>query len=89
VGRIKKYGLVHEVLEAPRDEVTRESMMLEIYGRLTQVNGQPVGIGWYREQRPDDPASAEDAVNGELTFRLECTTSANTRWLGIGIPFCM
>jgi len=44
--------LLHEVVEAPIDEATQDPMVLEVCGRLTQVNGQPVGIGWYRDVGP-------------------------------------
>jgi hypothetical protein len=70
VARIKKYGFIHEVIEAPVDETTQEPMALEVYGRLTHVNGLPVGIDWYREWRPNDPASADEVVLGEMTFHL-------------------
>jgi hypothetical protein len=89
LGPILKYGLIHEVVEAPADEATGEPMVLEVYGRLTQVNRQPVGIGWYRDLRPNDSASADEAVIGEMTFYVERATYANTRWPGIGVPFYM
>lgn len=44
---------------------------------------------WYREPRSDDPAGSDDVVLGELTFLVERATYANTRTLGIGVPFYM
>src|SRR5581483_5715855 len=70
LARIKKYGLIHEVVEAPRDEATGEPMALEVYGRLGQVNGEPAGISWYRQLHIDDPAGNGDMLIGELTFQL-------------------
>jgi hypothetical protein len=64
-------------------------MVLEVYGRLAQVNGEPVGIGWYRERLLADPTLGEDTVIGELAFRVERATYANTRTPGIGVPFYM
>jgi hypothetical protein len=40
LSRIKKYGLIHEVVEAPLDEATQSATVLEIYGHLESVNGQ-------------------------------------------------
>ena len=89
LGPILKYGLIHEVVEAPADETTGEPMVLEVVGRLTQVNGQPVGVSWYREFRPKDPTGTDEVVIGQMTFCLERATYANTRWPGIGVPFYM
>jgi hypothetical protein len=82
-----KYGIIHEVMKAPADNTTGEPMVLEVYGHLTQINGQPVGVSWYRAFRPKDPPGTDAVVIGEMTFRLERATYANTRWPGVGVPF--
>jgi hypothetical protein len=87
--RIKKYGLIHEVVEAPVDEATGDPMVVELYGRLAQFNGQPADRGWLREVHLQDSPGADDAAIGAMTFRLERATYANTRTPGIGVPFYM
>jgi hypothetical protein len=86
-GRTKKYGIIHEVVAAPMDEATQQAMVLELFGRLEALDGEPVGRDWYPgwpENPPDD-----DAEIGELTFRLQRGTYANTRFPGVGVPFYM
>jgi len=89
LGRIKKYGIIHEVVEAPLDGATQSAMVLEVYGHLDPVNGQTAGRDWYRELYPSEPSNGEDAVIGEMIFRLSLATYANTRTPGIGVPFYM
>lgn len=85
-GRVKKYGIVHVVVPAPLDEATGEDMVLELFGRLETLNGEPVGRDWYRRRWPEHPPD-DDAEIGELAFRLARGTYANTRVPGVGVPF--
>lgn len=89
LSRIKKYGLVHEILPAPMDETTQEPMVLEVYGHLIEVNGQPAGRGWFQQFHTDNEAAEDEAMIGLFIFRLKQATYANTRTPGIGVPFYM
>jgi hypothetical protein len=84
-GPVKKYGILHTTLRAPIDETTHQPMVLELFGRISALNEQPVGINWFGS-RQDDRA-AEDAIFlGELRLRLQRATYANTASPGIGVP---
>jgi hypothetical protein len=85
-GRVKKYGIIHEVVPAPPDEATGEDMVLELFGRLESLSGEPVGRDWYRRRWPEHPPD-DDAEIGALAFRLARGTYANTNVPGVGIPF--
>jgi hypothetical protein len=85
-GRVTKYGIIHEVVPAPLDEATQEAMVLELFGRLESLNGEPVHRNWYRERWPENPP-ADDAEIGDLAFRLTRGTYANTSVPGVGVPF--
>lgn len=87
LGPVKKYAIFHEALEAPVDETTQEPMVLEVYGHLTEINGQPAEIGWFEQFPTDDEAEEDDSVIGPFVFRLERATYANTDFPGIGVPF--
>jgi hypothetical protein len=85
-GVVKKYAHLHTTLRAPNDETTQQPMVLELFGRITSLNGQPVGRGWFGPRQAD--RAAEDAVFlGELRIQLERATYANTASPGIGVPF--
>ncbi|HLW00898.1 MAG TPA: hypothetical protein VKT82_19720 [Ktedonobacterales bacterium] len=87
-GPVKKYAILHTDLRAPIDETTQQPMVLELFGRVTALNGQPVGIGWFGPRQED--RAAEDAIFlGELRLTLERATYANTDIPGIGVPFYM
>jgi hypothetical protein len=83
---VKKYGMLHEVVSAPVDEATQNVMVLELFGRLQTLNGEPVGRNWYDQQWPENPP-ADDAEIGDLAFRLTQGTYANTSVPGVGVPF--
>ncbi|HEY7355721.1 MAG TPA: hypothetical protein VH590_04610 [Ktedonobacterales bacterium] len=85
-GPVNKYGILHTTLRAPDDETTQQPMVLELFGRVLSVNGQPVGIGWFKPRQED--RAAEDAIPlGEVRIQLQRATYANTRFPGIGVPF--
>lgn len=89
VGRITKYAIIHHVAQAPVDESTQQQMVLELFGFLTEVNGQQLGRGWHQRLRPTEQAVNDDAEIGEMVFRLQRGTYANTRTPGVGVPFYM
>lgn len=86
VGRVTKYGIIHEVLPAPVDEATQEAMTLELFGRLESLDGELVQRNWYRERWPENPPADDDEI-GDLAFRLIRGTYANTSVPGVGVPF--
>lgn len=87
LGPVKKYAIFHETLEAPTDETTQEPMVIEVYGHLFQVNGQPAGRGWFQQARLANEAAEANAMIGPFVFRLQQATYANTDDPGIGVPF--
>lgn len=84
--RVKKYGIIHEVVPAPVDEATKDAMVLELFGRLESLNAESMGIDWYRRRWPENPP-ADDTEIGDLAFRLTRGTYANTSVPGVGVPF--
>ncbi|HEY7356671.1 MAG TPA: hypothetical protein VH590_09400, partial [Ktedonobacterales bacterium] len=74
-GPVKKYGILHTTLRAPIDEATQQPMVLELFGRVLSVNGQPVGRGWFKPRQED--RAAEDAIPlGEVRIQLQRATYA-------------
>lgn len=84
--RVRKYGIIHEVLPAPADEATQEAMTLELFGRLESLDGELVHRNWYRERWQENPPTDDDEI-GDLAFRLIRGTYANTSVPGVGVPF--
>jgi hypothetical protein len=86
LSRVTKYGIIHELLPAPIDEATQEAMVLELFGRLEFLNGEPVHRNWYRDRWPENPPTDNTEI-GDLAFRLIRSTYANTSVPAVGVPF--
>lgn len=68
-------------------------MVLEVFGHLTQLNGAALQrhqlMKWFEALTPQEKANLDDLVIGEMTFRIERASYANTAIPGIGVPFYM
>lgn len=85
-GPVKKYAILHTTVRAPDDKTIQQPMVLELFGRVLSVNGQPVGRGWFGP-RQDDRAAEDRIPLGEICLQLQRATYANTASPGIGVPF--
>jgi hypothetical protein len=83
-GPVKKYAILHTILRAPNDETTQQPMVLELFGRVTLVNGQPVSRGWFWPLLKDR-ATGDSIPLGEVHIQLERATYANTDFPSIGV----
>ena len=88
---MKEWGPQLSLLAAVDDatgrlEAAQEAMVLELFGRLESLNGEPVGIDWHRRRWPEHPLADETEI-GDLAFRLTRGTYANTSVPGVGVPF--
>ena len=86
-GPIKKYGILHTILRAPDDATTRQPMVLELFGRVSTLNGQSAGKQWFRPFQQPDQTQEASLFLGDVCLLLERATYANTRFPGIGVPF--
>jgi hypothetical protein len=86
-----KYHIIHIITSAPMDETSREPMVLEIYGGLTQLKGAVPHMRqmmkWFEALTPDEKANLDDIMIGKMTFQIERASYANTAVPGIGVPF--
>jgi hypothetical protein len=91
IAGLKKYSVFHITTPAPVDETTQQLMALEVFGYLTQLNGEKKVRGWlmdwYRALSAEDQARMDDIVIGDMSFRIERASYANTATPGIGVPF--
>ncbi len=91
-GPLRKYGIVHTSVEAPPDEATAQPMALELYGEVTELDGNPVTAGgawidsWRGRQGEIYP---EVEVTEPFTFELVAATYANVLYPGANVPFYM
>jgi hypothetical protein len=88
-GPLRKYGVVHANVGAPRDETTRQPMAVEFFAEVVRLGSEPIGPGarWidgWRSRYGDDYGRVEVAEPFELAIRA--ATYANVRYPGIDVP---
>jgi len=94
VGRVSglaKYGIVHTIVPAPKDESTGQTMVIELFGHAIGADHYPLPRTWFDPFRAAwrlaEQSGTPEPVVGALGLRIERATYANTFIPGIGVPF--
>ncbi len=91
----RKYFIIHGSIPAPRDQLTRERMALEIYGKLIQVDDYLIesekGREWMENKHTERyEADASDTpwpeLFGNMVIQIKSATYSNVMYPGVGVP---
>jgi hypothetical protein len=95
-GPLRRYGILHALVDAPPDATTGQPMVLELSGVVTQAghfHWDPFTSSWHERLSgvalPPHVDRSEVPLEGPLKIRIDGATYSNTTHLGVDVPFYM
>jgi hypothetical protein len=85
---LRKYGIYHEMIQAPQDLQTGQSMGLELFIKMTFLNGEPSLINWF-DIYNRDPTYTDEKEIGQCLFIIKSAVYTNQDYVFVGVPFYM